>query len=145
MAFDLQAWDGFADLPTDVDIGINLVALNAKMAARKDNPNRVLTGTFNVPMEAEKRHMPEFSNKAAKTWIAAKAKEGWTQRSNVQMKGPYPAYDPIYHVPMLGFKEYRLYCVMSTNPKPIRIEVPGGLVKSDPAQTIAPSRRLLRA
>jgi len=133
--FDLKTWDGFSKLPKEgLDYLLNTTALNKKMADRKDNPYRWRVGSFQVPKDITQDMLEKVSQEACKKFVQTMEKQGWKLESKLQVFGPFPAYDLLYRVILLDKDELRVRGIFSTEPKPIRLELPSTSVRQDTKQ-----------
>jgi len=135
MTFDLKTWDGFSKLKKDdLDYLLDTTALNKKMAARKGNPYRWLTGSFHVPKGVSADQRKRVADTACGKFVEAMEKQGWKLESKLQVYGPYPALDLLTQVILLDMDEVRIRGIFSTHPKPVRLELDPGMVRQDPEQ-----------
>ncbi len=135
--FDLKTWDGFSELKKqDLDYLLDTTALNKKMAMRNKNPYRWKTGSFRVPKGANKEQKVKAAKLACEKFVQAMEQQGWELKSKLQVYGPYPAFDILYNIPLLDQEELRIRGIFKTEPKPVRIEVPPGIVRQSPDHKI---------
>jgi len=128
-----------SDLPQyQPDFLIDVEAINRKYAARKGDPRRVWTGTFQSPKDASKTVFESSSKEKCNRFVDAIGKRGWDLVSGLKVYGPFVCYDIRDKVLLLGTDEYRVSGVFRLRkPKPVRTEIPVGLVRQLPEQNIS--------
>jgi len=122
----------------ELDYLLDTTPLNKKLRDRRDNPYRWKTGSFSVPKGISGIQLKRLADEAVKRWLTAFEKQGWTLASKVQVyKGKPFAYDISLGATLLDKEEICCRAIFKTEPKPVRIEVPGGIVRRDPEQSIS--------
>lgn len=119
----------------EIDALIDTTAINKKMADRADNPYRWRVGSFFLPKGISEEMRSRLGTPYIQKFIEVFAKQGWKLESKVQIYGPFPARS-LEGAYILDMEEWRVRAVFSTKPEPMRIEVPAGLVRQSPEQTI---------
>ena len=114
---------------------LDTTAINKRMADRADNPYRWRTGSFHLPKSVGEMR-DKMTEAACKAFIQAFERQGWRLESKVQVVGPFTARDMSNGAVLLDMDEWRVRAIFSTVPRSIRIEVPAGVVRQDPAQQI---------
>lgn len=71
-------WDKFQDLDTDQTVpGLDVAAINARLAPGRKHPFRYLRGTFRVPVDAGVEVIRKVAGEKIKRFIDDKEKQGW--------------------------------------------------------------------
>ena len=120
----------------EADFSLPLAVLNRRLAQSRDNPNRVHEGTFKVPDGISERGFEQMVKAAGQSFIYRMEQKRWTLRSRLKLLGPFNSLDLYSGALLLSEHEYRFRGVFATVPKTVRIEVPAGLVQSDPQHHI---------
>ena len=115
---------------------LDTTAINKRMADKADNPYRWRTGSFRLPKSVVGEMKDKMTDAACNAFLQAFERQGWKLESKVQVVGPFTARDLGNGAVLLDQDEWRVRAIFSTVPKPVRIEVPAGLVRQDPEQNI---------
>lgn len=116
------------------DYLVDTAAANKSLAQRVDNPFRWKTGTFGLPIGVSRNAMDRMVRESCDKFIAALDKQGWTLRSGLQLKGPFP-YRNLGQggAVLLDWREFRVQGLFAVRKlERTRIELPPGSVKQDP-------------
>lgn len=131
------SWDKFKTLPKggEPDYLIDTARLNRKLARRANNPYREHTCAFPVPKTMDRWAFERRAKQALGTFLETMEKEGWVLVSKLRFERRDGFHD-LEQGAMPDCWEYRVTGLFKTTPKPLRIEVPPGLVKQDPEHRI---------
>ena len=140
MGFHLEKdWHKFKALPdTKPDPLIDVGKIQARLDARAGNPLRWKEGSFKLPKGASASQIRNAAQLAANRFISGMAKQGWSLHEKPQLAGPFLARDIDSHIPLLDMDEYRIRAVFKKegSPERVRTELPPGIIRQDPEQTI---------
>lgn len=119
---------------------IDTAAINRKYAKRKDDPRRMFEACFRTNKGITPGQLDTIAREAIGRFIEAFRKKGWDLYSRVSVYKADSCRDiDNPGVVLLDKDEYRARAIfrMASTPKPIREEVPSGLVLRDPEQRIS--------
>jgi len=130
-------WDGFSELPKgNLDLLLDVTALNKKLADKRNSPYRWRTGSFQVPIAITSEMLKKVCKDKIDKWLTVFEKQGWQLASKVQV---YPGHNPYFDiklgVPILDRKEICVRAIFKTNPKPLKIFIPPSSVRHSKEQT----------
>jgi hypothetical protein len=142
----LPVGEDFGKLPTDtkVDFLADTNRLKRWLKPRRNNPYRWKIGTFSLPETGLVMHQ-KLVLAACKKFVENVRQQdgGWTLASRLSVSGPYRGHDLETGKPLEGKTEYKVTAVFKKeNIKELRIELPPGIVKKDPEQTITLSEAI---
>jgi hypothetical protein len=125
-------------LATEPDYTIDVNALQLKYDKRRNDPRQIHYGSFSLDSEIQGGRLEQESNTACSRFEQAMIKKGWDLASQFNVVGPFSSHDIDSNLVLLGRSEYRIRAVFKpqNTPKPVRIEIPTGLVKRDPEHLI---------
>tara|TARA_Y100000310_G_C20689057_1_gene820996 strand:- start:163 stop:591 length:429 start_codon:yes stop_codon:yes gene_type:complete len=129
---------------------IDTAAVNAKYAAIRHDPRRWWTGSFHAPYDCifGSDAFVKLARERCNRFVDAMKKRGWDLISKLKVYEMGKARDINSNVVLLDKLNYNVKGVfqLAETPKPMRTEIPPGLVKRDPEHTITLSeaRRALR-
>jgi hypothetical protein len=138
MSFDLKTWDGFSELTKDqADFLLDTTAINKRLADQRNSPNRWREGSFAMPIGGSQDTRERMVKGACDRFVQSMERQGWTLRSKLQVfkagqrrqAGHSYAVDLDSGALLLDKEEWCIRAVFSTNPKPVRLELP--VVKED--------------
>ena len=110
---------------------------NQRYAATNHDPRRKLVGTYKVPRDVNVGQFQGISRESCNKFVDVLDKKGWTLISKLRVAGPFPAHDLDTGIALLDRHEYRVEGLFQLrDPKPVRIEIPGGLVRQHDEQRI---------
>lgn len=106
----------------------------ARIDAQKDNPYRVLEGSFHAPKQHSAGAWEREFIKLVNIFIGAMGREGWQLVSPIKRFGPYPARDLVCGVVLLDMDEWRVRGVFkhTQSVQTVRVELPPDIVKRAP-------------
>ncbi len=137
MSFNLQTWDGFSDLKKEeADYLLDTTSINKRLKDKQKSPYRMRVGSFQLPKGIQGEMKDRACDKAVKSFLLAFEKQGLDLASKVQVYGPFPCYDIRSNILLLDKEEWRARALFKTKPKPMRIELPPGIIKRDPEHRI---------
>lgn len=135
---------------TEPEFLLDTAAINHKYAAIKHDPRRWWTGSFHAPYDCAYAS-PSFQTIAQERcgrFVEAMRKRGWDLISRLKVSGPDKARETDTNAILLDKLQYYVKGVfqLAETPKPVRVEIPPGLVKRDPEHriTLADARKALR-
>lgn len=134
----LLSVNDFLNLPKgqEPDYLVDTARINRRMAKRNVNPYRDWRCDVTVPKDSSPRAFRQRMKDSIDTFIKHLNQEGWTLVSTMRFTRSDRAVD-MEKGPLPDCVTYHVTGTFKTNPKPIRIEVPEGLVKRDPEQRIS--------
>ena len=132
-------WERFRQLRYKplVDCSIDTTAINAKYAKLRENGLRWHEGTFRLPKGLQKDTLRKALMEAGWKFIASREKQGWDFTDQMDIQGPVAARDMVSGAVVTDEDEYTFRGVFKTVPKPLRTEIPIGLVKQDPEHIVS--------
>ena len=120
-------WDNFKQLNTDQSVpGLDIAAINARLAPARKHPFRYLRGTFRVPDDASIEVIRIVAGDKIKAFISAKEKQGWTLVSRPEVHAS--RFERTLELDGSGGKPGMTECVVRArfrkmDFRPLRIEV----------------------
>lgn len=122
---------------TEPEFLIDTAAINRKYAAQRDNPHRTWTGVTQVDVDCAGEILKRHLYSACGRFIDAMRKRNWDLVGRLFVGSPHQARND-NGILLLGRVEYSIRGGFKfTEPlRPLRTEVPSGLVKRDPDHTI---------
>lgn len=142
--FNWDTWEGFDELPKELDFTIDSEAINKRLKTQRNNPFRVLHGSFLIGRDSSRRAYDAEVKRMGERFIHGMELKDWTLKSKLQLRGPFIAKFGTGLI-NLGEHKYTFYGVFATIPKPVRIELPPGLVKQEPGHVITDINEALKA
>ena len=117
---------------------IDTAAINRKYARRRNDSRRTWTGVTTLDAELSGSYLSQALHERCARFIDAMAKRRWDVVSKLVVKPNGIGHDIDTGAPLLNTVEYKIVGVfrMADVPKPIRDEVPSGLVKKEVDQTL---------
>ena len=132
---------------TEPEFLIDTAAVNKRLAAQRADPRRWWTGTFRAPKECTRAQLQSTARESCNRFVQAMLKKGWDLIGKFYMYGPNTARDLESGAVLLDKNEFLVKAVfqMAETPKTVRLELPPGIVKRDPAHriTAAEARKVL--
>ena len=123
--------EGLDSLPKERSFGIDTAAINQRYA--NDDGRRRLKGMFRIPVGAGGRIAEELARKAGEAWLKHLDSTGWKRLSNISVRKRGISVDPkTLHL----VDEFVFEGEFGKEPRPVRVEIPPGIVQRDPQQIV---------
>ncbi len=124
-------WSRFKELPSEVETGIDVAALQARLDVLNEHPIRWLSGTFSCPKAARRDQYLQARKKAIERFVQAMEKQGWELYGRIAIyESAFPVSEPGSHIVVEDKQEYTIRAMFrKLHWRPLRIELPGHLLR----------------